>query len=1024
MKKVTARTIEKSIDTYIWAEEEKLPMFAKNRVHQRSSGNPYPNAVVNQVRRDKRESRIYQVIVLENENIELEIIPKLGGRIFSARDKKSGYDFFYRQSVVKPALIGLLGLWMSGGVEFNWPCHHNPATFYPCESHIEHNKDGSVTVWLGQKDLIDRMFAQVGITLFPDNAYIETKAKITNTTDLPKSFLWWENAAVPVHEDYEIFFPHDVSYVNFHYKKTRGAYPVMDSYFNTMDNRGGSDIRKHRNTTSATSYFCGVTEDNFFGGYDNRARAGVIHYASHHTSKGKKMFTWGYENLERAWEKALTDTDGAYAELMASSYSDNQPDFSWIEPYETKEFSQFWYPYSDLGPVDTANLNLAITLAKGSVSIYPLKDFQKAVITVDEKVIQRDLEKAVPLSIRIEGASERSTVTICTKDGEVLLSYRKPENRKEVPPPAVDFPYPDKLDDAFSCYLTGVHADQYRDPKITGEPYYLHAFELNPSFVPAMISLARFYLKKMRMIEAESLLRKAIDILTTYNPNPHDGEVFTLLGLCLKYQNRYDEAYEVLHKALWSRHQISSAALLIAQIDAIRKDWGNAEKHLLTSLSSCGENMRAETLLIPIYRKTGKMDLYRNQIEFCLKKNPFNLMALNEKGELAINSWRNGVVQNGIDLACEYADAGMMEEAASVLQSIDSDDPILPVLISFFRKDNLQCDTLADVPSFPSRLWERNALEWNLERYPDCERLHLLLGNLLYGICDDTDEAVIHFSKSGESVEALRNLSITLFQRDNSDERCEKLLKKALSKSPEDLQLLNEYFKLSFIKEKDPKKLLLFWEENKEYVVRRDDVYLAGVHAANQAGLYEKALDLLVGYEFTPCEGGEHAISDEYLYAKEKIALSHYEKGEYEKAIEVLKSALTIPENLGGGVWHQVKLIAFWYYLGCCYRKLDDSLKAKQYFIKASSFPIDYFTDMYFLPHRLYLGKALIALRKKGEGEKRIEEFKKIIEENLAQKDFGYFATTPFFDSFIENPCEARRKVFGRYRRMCDTIIE
>ncbi|MDC7244930.1 MAG: tetratricopeptide repeat protein, partial [Sphaerochaetaceae bacterium] len=185
-----------------------------------------------------------------------------------------------------------------------------------------------------------------------------------------------------------------------------------------------------------------------------------------------------------------------------------------------------------------------------------------------------------------------------------------------------------------------------------------------------------------------------------------------------------------------------------------------------------------------------------------------------------------------------------------------------------------------------------------------------------------------------------------------------------------------------------------------------------------------KALDLLVGYEFTPCEGGEHAISDEYLYAKEKIALSHYEKGEYEKAIEVLKSALTIPENLGGGVWHQVKLIAFWYYLGCCYRKLDDSLKAKQYFLKASSFPIDYFTDMYFLPHRLYLGKALIALGKKEEGEKRIEEFKKIIEENLAQKDFGYFATTPFFDSFIENPCEARRKVFGRYRRMCDTIIE
>ena len=48
------------------------------------------------------------------------------------------------------------------------------------------------------------------------------------------------------------------------------------------------------------------------------------------------MFTWAYNQLSQSWENALTDTDGAYCELMAGSYSDNQPDFTWLEPMETK----------------------------------------------------------------------------------------------------------------------------------------------------------------------------------------------------------------------------------------------------------------------------------------------------------------------------------------------------------------------------------------------------------------------------------------------------------------------------------------------------------------------------------------------------------------------------------------------------------------------------------------------------------------------------------------------------------------
>jgi hypothetical protein len=43
------------------------------------------------------------------------VLPEIGGRIHVGTDKTNGYDFFYRQNVIKPALVGLAGPWISGG---------------------------------------------------------------------------------------------------------------------------------------------------------------------------------------------------------------------------------------------------------------------------------------------------------------------------------------------------------------------------------------------------------------------------------------------------------------------------------------------------------------------------------------------------------------------------------------------------------------------------------------------------------------------------------------------------------------------------------------------------------------------------------------------------------------------------------------------------------------------------------------------------------------------------------------------
>ena len=86
------------------------------------------------------------------------------------------------------------------------------------------------------------------------------------------------------------------------------------------------------------------TQFDFFGGYDFKAGGGFVHVADRHIAPGKKQWTWGDHAFGHAWDRELTDTNGPYIELMAGVYTDNQPDFSYLAPYETKTFSQFWWP--------------------------------------------------------------------------------------------------------------------------------------------------------------------------------------------------------------------------------------------------------------------------------------------------------------------------------------------------------------------------------------------------------------------------------------------------------------------------------------------------------------------------------------------------------------------------------------------------------------------------------------------------------------------------------------------------------
>ena len=121
------------IPTYLPLAPDRNPMFLERRVYQGSSGRVYPLPFYDRIS-EQPTDRAWQAVHLENEYVRLMVLPEIGGRIHVGLDKTNGYDFFYRQNVIKPALVGLAGPWISGGIEFNWPQHHRPAPSCPSRS--------------------------------------------------------------------------------------------------------------------------------------------------------------------------------------------------------------------------------------------------------------------------------------------------------------------------------------------------------------------------------------------------------------------------------------------------------------------------------------------------------------------------------------------------------------------------------------------------------------------------------------------------------------------------------------------------------------------------------------------------------------------------------------------------------------------------------------------------------------------------------------------------------------------------
>lgn len=150
---------------------------------------------------------------------------------------------------------------------------------------------------------------------------------------------------MPVNEHTKTIMPPDVHAVMDHGKRDVSRWPIATGTYYKYDYSRGVDISRYKNIPVPTSLMAASSMYDFVGGYDFSRNAGILHVADHHVSSGKKQWTWGNGDFGRAWDRNLTENDGPYVELMTGVYTDNQPDFTWLSPHETKTFTQYFLPY-------------------------------------------------------------------------------------------------------------------------------------------------------------------------------------------------------------------------------------------------------------------------------------------------------------------------------------------------------------------------------------------------------------------------------------------------------------------------------------------------------------------------------------------------------------------------------------------------------------------------------------------------------------------------------------------------------
>lgn len=848
----------------------------------------------------------WDLIKLENEYIEVWVLPTDGGKIWGAIEKSTGKEFLYRNEVKKYRNIAMRGPWTSGGIEFNFGyIGHHPSTASPVDYKTVENEDGSVSCFVGGLDLSSRTKWCVEVRVPKDKAYFETSAMWNNPTPLPQSYYNWMNAAAAVSDDLEFIYPGNQELEHSGEVK---PWPEVT--------KGRDRSMYANNDFGSSSSFHVVGEYNdFIGGYYHNSKFGFGHWALYDEMPGHKLFFWSLARDGEIWKDLLTDTDGQYMEFqtgrMFNQYSPSrglktpitQVPFA---PGLTDRWNEKWFPVKEIGGmVDVSPegvLNVETVAGKLEVGINSLSFAEaKLIVKSEEKVIFSEDIKLKPMDVYKTSVILKEGAGFDVEVKGMDLQYN-PAKRRLIKRP-FHSTMPTDLSTAASVYQEGMEQKENRDYR-KAKSLFKACLIKDPLYIEAMVSLTELYYRSVQYDSALYYANNALQ-LDTYNPSANYFAGITYLA-----QGNMIDALESLGWAARSLEYRSNAYALMASIQLQLRNFELTEHYARLALNYDSNNFNALKVFSVLARKTGNKLLADNYIETISSLDPLSHFADFERNlihpsQANLSRFTSTITnempyQTYLELALIYYNMGQKDDALQVLEKAPT-NPLITLWKAYLKDDAFLLNEViaASVEFvFPYRTETVSALEWALSRSNNWKLKYYMALNYS-SIQRDKDALRMFTSCAQEPDFAPFYLARAFFVKQHDDNQELLDLQRAYELAPDDWRTVNE--------------LISYYDVHKDYQMTLSLSTAAyKKHKGNPAigvqyaialintGQYAKSLKTLEGLNILPFEG---ASQGQIVFEQASLFLSMelIKKNKYADAIKMIDKSKEWPEHLGVG---------------------------------------------------------------------------------------------------------------------------
>jgi len=710
---------------------------------------------------DRRIPRKWRTLNVENEYLKCTVLPDLGGHLYTCIDKINGASMFYANPSIKFARIAYRGMWAALGVEFNFPVSHNWMTVSPVDFATIPEPDGGASVWVGNIDRPYGMQWRVQLTLRPGRAYLEQKTTLYNRSDTRHRFYWWTNAGVRVWDDSRILYPMEFTAAH--------GFADIDTW--PVNSAGVDQSMVGNQKYGPVSRFSYGSREAYMAVYHPHTDSGVVHYSSPLDLPAKKIWSWSSDEDGLDWRTALSDNNSAYVEIQAGLFRD-QETYGFLDPQETRSFTEYWIPIRKLGGVSRANPDAVINLSRRNEGaetatieavLNVTRELPNALVSVlngTQEVASTRASLSPHETFRKSfSLPSNATYTIEVKDhaGKVLLQHTEGKydfvsHDKVQTGPQPSHEYPAEANRSADDFLA-VGTDQESNGELI---VALKTYQQELARFPNSIALNRAAGRLEVILNQYDLAKQHLSQALAWVNSDHETAYY--LGLALSAQGDVRGARSQWEFAQQSGSYHAPAMMMLAALEGKAGDRLSALRMIQEVVSNRPELLRAAGMEVVLLRTLQRNAEANKRLEFWKLQDPTNSFLRYESMRLGQND--PGLLahlaadpERILEIATDYMRFGLYEDALDVLSrqypsgaEVIGEPGVLPPgsypLIAYYRgycRYALGKDGGADFAAassmptsyvFPNRPESFVVLHRAIEVNPNDATAHFLLGSL------------------------------------------------------------------------------------------------------------------------------------------------------------------------------------------------------------------------------------------------------------------------------------------------------